>query len=117
MDKDTWQLVLTKQPDVIEDTEQIGAELLESLYEDDTIMSGFFTEDSADSTVITDVTESTALDGDSDDISDMTDIQVMLLAENMSAFGNDDQVYDSMNFGDITVDTTSLDRLLVNTPI
>lgn len=117
VDKDTWQLVLTKQPDVIEDTEQIGAELLESLYEDDTIMSDFFTEDGADSTVITDVTESTALDGDSNDISDMTDIQVMLLAENMSAFGNDDQVYDSMNFGDITVDTTSLDQLLVNTPI
>lgn len=115
VDKDTWQLVLTKQPDVIEDTEQIGAELLESLYENDTIMSGFFTEDGADSTVITDVTESTALDGDSDDISDMTDIQVMLLAENMSAFGNEDQVSDNMNINDITADFASLDQLLINT--
>ena len=113
VDRDTWQLVLTKQHDEIEDTEQMGAELLESLYEDDSLMSDFFTEDGAGSTVITDVTESTALDGDSDDISDMTNIQAMLLAENMSAFGNDDQVYDSMNITDMTADTSLTDSLLV----
>lgn len=112
VDKNTWQLVLTKQPDEIEDTEQLGAELLESLYEDDAIMSDLLTEDS--STVITDMTESTALDNESDDISDMTDIQAMLLAENMSAFGNDDQVYDSMNITDMTADTSLTDSLLVS---
>ncbi len=111
VDRETWQLVLTKQPDEIEDTEQMGAELLESLYEDDTLMSDLLTEDS--STVITNVTESTVLDGDNADISDMTDIQAMLLAENMSAFGNDDQVYDSMNITDITADTSLTDSLLV----
>lgn len=113
VDKDTWQLVLTKQPDVIEDAEQMGAELLESLYEDDELMASIFTENSAGSTVITDVIESTALNDDSDDISDMTDIQAMLLAENMSAFGNDDQTSDSMNINDITADTSALDLLLV----
>ena len=110
VDKNTWQLVLTKQPDEIEDTEQLGAELLESLYEDDAIMSDLLTEES---TVITDVTESTALTDESDDISDMTDIQAMLLAENMSAFGNEDQVSDNMNIADITVDTSLTDSLLV----
>ena len=114
VDRETWKLVLTKQPDVVEDTEQMGAELLESLYEDDSLMSDFFAEDGAGSTLITDVTESTALDGDSDDISDMTDIQAMLLAENMSAFGNDDQVYDSMNITDMTADTSLTDSLLVS---
>jgi hypothetical protein len=43
----------------------------------------------------------------------MTDIQAMLLAENMSAFGNEDQVSDSMNIADITADTSLTDSLLV----
>jgi Ca2+-binding RTX toxin-like protein len=110
VDKNTWQLVLTKQPDKIVDTEQLGAELLESLYEDDAIMSDLLTEEG---TVITGVAESTALTDESNDISDMTDIQAMLLAENMSAFGNDDQISDNMNITDITADTSLTDSLLV----
>lgn len=110
VDKNTWQLVLTKQPDEIEDTEQLAAELLESLYEDDAIISDLLTEEG---TVITDVTESTALTDEIDDISDMTDIQAMLLAENMSAFGNEEQVSDNMNIPDITADTSLTDSLLV----
>ena len=108
VDKETWQLVLTKQPDLIEeDTEQMGAELLESLYEDDAFLSDFLTEDS---TVIDDVTESAPLNEESDDIADMTDIQAMLLAENMSAFGDDSQVSDSMNMTDMTADSHSVSR-------
>ena len=42
---------------------------------------------------------------ESDDIADMTDIQAMLLAENMSAFGDDSQVSDSMDMTDMTADT------------
>lgn len=111
VDKETWQFVLTKQPDLIEeDTEQMGAELLESLYEDDAFMSDFFTEES---TVINDVTESTTLNEESDDIADMTDIQAMLLTENMSAFGDESQVSDSMNMTDMTADTFMTDSLLV----
>lgn len=110
VDKDTWQLVLTKQPDEIEDTEQVGAELLESLYADDTCLSDLLTDGS---TVITDMAESTALTDENDDISDVTDVQAMLLAENMSAFGNDDQISDSVNITDITADTSLTDSLLV----
>lgn len=50
---------------------------------------------------------------ESDDISDMTDIQAMLLAENMSAFGNDEQLADSISIADITADTSLTDSLLV----
>ena len=57
--------------------------------------------------------ESTALTDESDDISDVTDIQAMLLAENMSAFGNEDQVSDSVNITGITADTSLTDSLLV----
>ena len=73
-------------------------------------MSDLITENS---TITTDVTESAALDDMSDDISDITDIQAMLLAENMSAFGNDDQISDSVNITDITADTSLTDSLLV----
>lgn len=110
VDKDTWQLVLIKEPDITEDTEQMGAELLESLYEDDELMTSIFIEDS---TVITDVNESVSIADESDDISDITDIQIMLLAENMSAFGNDNQISDSMSISDITADTALTDSLLV----
>ena len=110
VDKETWQLVLTKQPDLIEDTEQMGAELLESLYEDDAFMSDFLTEDS---TVIDDVTKSATFNEENDDIADMTDIQAMLLAENMSAFGDDSQVSDNMDMTDMTADTLMTDSLLV----
>ena len=93
-----------------ESIEQLSAELLESLYEEDAVMSNLLTEES---TVITDVTESTVLTDESDNISDMTDIQAMLLAENMSAFGNDDQISDNMNIADITADTSLTDSLFV----
>ena len=38
---------------------------------------------------------------------------LILLAENMSAFGNDDQISDNMNIADITSDTSLTDSLLV----
>lgn len=111
VDKETWQFVLTKQPDLIEeDIEQMGAELLESLYEDDAFLSDFLTEDS---TVIDDVIESAPLNEKNDDIADMTDIQAMLLAENMSAFGDDSQISDSVDMTDMTADTFMTDSLLV----
>ena len=49
-----------------------------------------------------------------DSVSDMTDIQVLLLAENMSAFGGEDQVSNGININDITAETSALDQLLVN---
>ena len=110
VDKDTWTLTLTKQPDVIEDAEQAGAELLESLYETDGIASEI---PETDSTVISELTESASVNAQNDSLADMTDLQAMLLAENMSAFGSEDQVSDSMNIADINADTSLTDTLLV----
>ena len=47
----------------------------------------------------------------------MTDIQTMILAENMSAFSDDSNVYDSTNITDITADTSVLDHLLVSSSV
>lgn len=111
IDKETWQLVLTKQPDVIADAEQTGAEILETLYENDGMMADFLF---GNSTVISDVTESASVGNESNSAADMTDVQAMLLAESMATFGNSDQISDSMNIADITANTSLTDALLVS---
>ena len=52
-----------------------------------------------------------------DDISSITDKQVLVLTENMSAFSNDSQISDSINIGDITSDSSALDQLLINSSV
>ena len=115
VNRDTWTLETDTSEPALEMSEdeliQTGAESISTLYEDDAMAAEYLND--LEQTIISDVTDSSILDDDSDDISDMTDIQVMLLAENMSAFGNDDQVPDNMNINDITTDTSALDLLLV----
>ncbi len=117
VDKDTWELVLTKQPDIVEEEEivieQTAAEYLSGLYTED-IFSGELT---ADNTVITDVTDSISIGDERDEISDITNIQAMVLAENMSAFSNDSQISDGIKIGDITADSSALDHLLINSSL
>ena len=112
VDKDTWQLVLTKQPEPVEeDIEQTNAELLNEIYSDDEFGADIFENDS---TIISEVTDSITVSDDTDEVSDMTDIQTMILAENMSAFSDDSNVYDNTNITDITADTSALDQLIVS---
>lgn len=112
VDKDTWQLVLTKRPDPVEeDIEQTNAELLNEIYSDDEFGADIFENDS---TIISEVTDSTTVSDDTDEVSDMTDIQTMILTENMSAFADDSNVYDNTNITDITADTSALDQLIVS---
>ncbi|NLT09768.1 MAG: hypothetical protein GXY08_09720, partial [Ruminococcus sp.] len=108
----TNELILTKQPDSIEeDIEQTNAELLNEIYSDDEFGADIFENDS---TIISEVTDSITVSDDTDEVSDMTDIQTMILAENMSAFADDSNVYDNANITDITADTVALDQLLVS---
>lgn len=117
VDKNTWELVLTKQPDPVEeaDIEQASAELLSEIYGDETLASDLL--NGSDSTAITDITDVADISGESDAIADITDIQTMILAENMSAFSNDSQVSDGINISDITTDASGLDQLLVSSSV
>ncbi|WP_295080329.1 calcium-binding protein, partial [Ruminococcus sp.] len=90
--------------------EQTAAEYLSNLYTDD-VFSGELTTDNA---VISEVTDSMSIGDESDDISDIANIQAMVLAENMSAFSNESQISDGINISDITSDSSALDQLLVN---
>lgn len=47
-------------------------------------------------------------------VDDITDKQVLLLTEDMSAFTNENQVSNGININDITAETSALDQLLVN---
>ena len=112
VDVNTNELILTKQPDPVEeDIEQTNAELLNEIYSDDEFGADIFENDS---TIISEVTDSITVSDDTNEVSDMTDIQTMILAENMSAFSDDSNVYDNANITDITADTSALDQLLVS---
>ncbi|WP_294754982.1 calcium-binding protein, partial [uncultured Ruminococcus sp.] len=90
--------------------EQTAAEYLNDIYTDEVSDD----ELTVNNTIITDVTDSISIGDGNDEISDLTNIQAMILAENMSAFSDDSQISDSIKIGDITADSSALDQLLVN---
>ena len=63
------------------------------------------------------VAEVTTIPAEDSSISDITDKQALLLAENMSAFSSESQISNGINIADITADTSALDQLLVNSSV
>ena len=115
VNKDTFELEFSKLPDIPEVSEdeiaQSNAELLTELYAEDSVSTEL-----VDNTIISEVTESTTVANETNEIADMTDIQVMVLTENMSAFADEANVYDTANMTDTTTDT-ALNQLLVNSAV
>lgn len=115
INKDTFELEFSKLPDIPEVSEdeiaQSNAELLTELYAEDSVSTEL-----VDNTIISEVTESTTVANETNEIADMTDIQVMVLTENMSAFADEANVYDTANITDTTTDT-ALNQLLVNSAV
>ena len=50
-------------------------------------------------------------------VADQTDLQVMFLTENMSAFAAEDNISDSMDMMDTSMDTSIMNQLLVGTQV
>ena len=115
VNKDTFELEFSKLPDVPEVSEdeiaQSNAELLTELYAEDSVSTEL-----VDNTIISEVTESTTIANGTNEIADMTDIQLMVLTENMSAFADEANVYDTVNITDTTTDA-ALNQLLVNSAV
>lgn len=63
------------------------------------------------------VAEAGTIPDDESSIADMTDVQALLLAENMSAFTSENQVSNGININDITEDTSSLNALLISSSV
>ena len=119
VNKDTWELEFSKLPDIPETSEdelvQDNADILSELYADDSLTSDILTE--TDSTVISDISDSVSVNEDSDEVADQTDIQVMILTENMSAFADEDNVFDNADVLDSTNDMSMMNQLLVGSQV
>ena len=95
-----------------DEVENALTKILSNIYSEDTLNY----ELSIDDTIISEVTESTTIANGTNEIADMTDIQLMVLTENMSAFADEANVYDTANIIDTTTDT-ALNQLLVNSAV
>lgn len=119
VNKDTWELEFSKLPDIPEKSEdelvQENADILSELYADDRLTSDILTETGG--TVISDISDSVSVNEDSDEVADQTDIQVMILTENMSAFADEDNVFDNSDVLDSTDDMSMMNQLLVGTQV
>ena len=116
VNKDTWELELSQpasneisEKDVI----QSNAELLSDIYSDESMSSDLLTE--INDTVLIDSSSTVSAAKETEETADQTDIQVMILTENMSAFGTENNVSDSMSVSDPMQDTSALNQLLVGT--
>ncbi|MBR3666541.1 MAG: hypothetical protein IKN66_05215 [Ruminococcus sp.] len=112
IDLGTSEFVIDVQGTVAE-VEQTFTEYLSNIYSDE-MFGGELT---VENTVIADVNDSISIGEESNDISDIANIQAMVLAENMSAFSNDSQVSDGINISEITADASGLEQLLVSSTV
>jgi len=104
--------IIVKEP---EEIVQTNAEVLTQIYSDENISSTILSQmDSAE--LLTD-TNSASITDDTDSIADQTDLQVMILTENMSAFADENNVSDGINITDASVDATAMNQLLINSTV
>ena len=119
VNKDTWELEFSKLPDILETNEdelvQENADILSEHYADDSLTSDILTE--TDSTVISDISDSVSVTDESDEVADQTYIQVLILTENMSAFADEDNVFDNTDVLDTTDDMSMMNQLLVGSQV
>ena len=121
VNKDTWELELSQPASndaIVQETSeeeiiQASADLLSDIYADDNVTSELLTETS--DTVLIDSSSAVSAAKETEETADQTDIQVMILTENMSAFGTENNVSDSMSVNDPMQDTSALNQLLVGT--
>ena len=99
-----------------DDLIQTNADQLSDLYENDSFVLPEIVDSEihlyGDTANVTSITEE-----EDEQIADQTDLQVMLLTENMSAFAEEDNISDSANMMDPTTDVSVMDQLLVGTSV
>ena len=127
VNKETWEMEYSQSPAATADYDiseiaseeelvQSNADLLAEIYTEDTAVSEELVAET-DETVISDVANATTVSEETDEVSAQTDVQVMILTENMSAFANENNVSDSTNIIDSAMDASALNQLLVDTSV
>ena len=123
VNKDTWELELSQPASndaIVQETSeeeiiQASADLLSDIYADDNVTSELLTETSG--AVLIDSSSAVSAAKETEETADQTDIQVMILTENMSAFGTENNVSDCISISDPMQDTSALNQLLVGTQV
>ncbi|WP_295091361.1 hypothetical protein [Ruminococcus sp.] len=105
--------IIVDSADILEVVEQVHAEYLSNLYNDVLFCDKLAAENAIDSCS----SNSIIIDKDKNEISDISIVQAMILAENMSAFSNDSHISDGINIMDITAESSEFDQLLVNSSL
>lgn len=92
---------------------QNNADVLNDIYSDDGL-----TTDSLDGyvgTVIPEMADTSAVSENDENLSAQSDIQVMILSENMAGFADENKVSEGVNFSDTNENVNSMNQLMVNT--
>lgn len=121
VNRDTWELELNQPAESVneigeDEIIQTNANILDDMYAEDSITSDLLEEQN--DAVIFDVSDSVSSDTDeTNSVLDQTDLQVMILTENMSAFAMEDNISDNANLMDPMLDMSVMDQLLVGTSV
>lgn len=98
-----------------EEIVQANANILDNMYSDESVASELLEEQN--DTVISEVSDSVSVTDKTEEIADQTDIQVMILTENMSSFITEDNISDNMSISNPMQDSMNMDQLLVGTQV
>ena len=115
VNKDTWELELNQpfaNAESEEDMVQKQADMLSDMYADESPVSELLTE--SGDTVLTDITDSPL---ETEEIAEQTDIQLMILIDNMSAFSDDGNISDGIDVLNPTEDTSMMNQVLAGTQV
>lgn len=89
---------------------QSNADILSEIYANDVIQSDMFTD--SESKVLLDSAAVSV--NKTDEIADQTDLQVMILTENMSAFANEDNISNGIDVLDPIYNTSAMNQILIS---
>jgi len=118
VNKDTWELELNQpfaNAESEEDMVQKQADMLSDMYADESPVSELLTE--SGDTVLTDITDSPLETEETEEIAEQTDIQLMILIDNMSAFSDDGNISDGIDVLNPTEDTAIMNQVLAGTQV
>ena len=118
VNKDTWELELNQPTETAvneDDLIQTSADQLSDLYEEDNFTLPEVME--SEIHLYGDTVNAVSDAEQEEPVADQTDLQVMLLTENMSAFAAEDNISDSMDMMDPSMDTSIMNQLLVGTSV
>ena len=113
---DTSKIIIDKSKNSVYDNViEDNANILSQMYEENDVISELSSV--VDDTIIMNSTDNASITEKTDEFLTQSDIQVIILTENMSAFAVEDNVSNTINIPDVTEDTTIIKQMFVENQI